>query len=375
MRKKLFATAAFVLAAATGLTACGSSGNNTSSASGTSGGNTSATAAASGGASAGTSASQGSGGSSNADTSKMKFVNVVKLSASAWFSNMENGVKKFGQESGVQVSQTGPAQATAEGQVSIIQNLIPQKPTAIGIDPNSQDAVEGVLARARAAGIFVFAQEAPQLKNADIDLEAFSNAKYGQEMMDTVGQCMGGNGQYVTFVGHLTAASHMAWAAAELAEAKAKFPGITRATDPVVANEDSNVAYQKTKELLAKYPNLKGFIGSAATDIPGIAKAVKEAGLSGKVCIAGTSVPSLTKDYVNDGTIQAVYLWDSALTAQAVMNAALMMIQGKKVGVGTDLGVAGYNSIQKCEGTASDHCYQGDAILKLTKDNIGQYNF
>ncbi len=310
------------------------------------------------------------------DTSKMTFVNVVKLTSSAWFQNMDRGLVAFSKETGVKTTQTGPAQATAEGQVSIIQNLIPQKPTAIGVDPNSEQALEGVLGRAQKAGIFVFSQEAPQLKNTDLDLEAFSNAKYGTEMMDALASCMGGKGQYVTYVGHLTAASHMAWAAAELAEAKAKYPDITRVTGPVVAQENSEVAYQKTKELLVKYPHLKGFLGSAATDIPGVAKAVTELGLSGKVCIVGTSVPSLTKNYVDAGTIQDVFLWDAALTAHAVMNGALMMIEGKKVGPGTNLGVPGYTEIQKCEGNgASSRCFEGDAILKLTKDNIGKYNF
>lgn len=353
MRRRLIGAVSLAVIASTTLAACGGSGGSNEAGNG--GGNGSS--------------------SGSADPSSMDFVNVVKLTSSAWFSNMERGVKKFAQDTGVNASQTGPSQATAEGQVSIIQNLIPKQPTAIGVDPNSQEALEGVLARAQQAGIYVFAQEAPQLEHADLDLEAFSNAKYGKEMMDTVGQCMGGSGKYVTFVGHLTAASHMAWAQAELDEAKAKFPGITRVTGPVVANEDSNVAYQKTKELLAKYPDLKGFIGSAATDVPGIAKAVKELGLSGKVCIAGTSVPSLSKQYVMDGTVQAVFLWDASLTAQAVMNGALMDIQGKKVGAGTDLGVDGYHNIQKCEGDATDHCYQGDAILKLTKENIGNYNF
>ncbi|MGH7120729.1 MAG: autoinducer 2 ABC transporter substrate-binding protein [Acetobacteraceae bacterium] len=306
----------------------------------------------------------------------MRFVNVVKLTSSAWFTNMYRGEVAFSKATGVKVSQTGPAQATAEGQVSIIQNLIPQKPTAIGVDPNSEQALEGVLGRAQKAGIFVFSQEAPQLKNTDLDLEAFSNATYGREMMDTLAKCMGDKGQYVTFVGHLTAASHMAWAQGELAEAKAKFPDITRVTGPVVAEENSEVAYEKTKELLAKYPHLKGFLGSAATDIPGIARAVTEAGLSGKVCIVGTSIPSLTKTYVDAGTIQAVFLWDSSLTAHAVMNGALMMIQGKKVGPGTDLGVPGYTDIENCTGKGSSpRCFEGNAILKLTKKNIGEYHF
>jgi simple sugar transport system substrate-binding protein len=314
--------------------------------------------------------------SEKVDASKMSFVNVIKVTANAWFQNMDHGVVAFGKATGINATQTGPAQATAEGQVSIVQNLIPQKPTAIGVDPNSQQALEGVLGQAQKAGIFVFSQEAPQLKNTNLDLEAFSNANYGREMMDALGSCMGGKGQYVTFVGHLTAASHMAWAQAELDEAKAKFPGVSRVTGPVVANEDSEVAYEKTKELLSRYPNLKGFLGSASTDIPGIARAVTELGLGGKVCIAGTSVPSLTKTYVDAGTIQDVFLWDSALTAQAVMNGSLMMIEGKKVGVGTDLGVPGYNDIKQCEGDGvTPQCFQGDAILKLTKDNIAKYNF
>lgn len=310
------------------------------------------------------------------DTSKMWFVNVVKLTSSAWFQNMDRGLVAFTKDTGIKATQTGPAQATAEGQVSIIDNLIPQKPTAIGVDPNSQQALEGVLGRAQKAGIFVFSQEAPQLKNTDLDLEAFSNTTYGTEMMDALAKCMGDKGQYVTFVGHLTAASHMAWAAAELAEAKAKYPDITRVTSPVVAEENSEVAYQKTKELLIKYPHLKGFLGSAATDIPGVAKAITEVGLAGKVCIVGTSVPSLTKRYVDAGTIQDVFLWNSALTAHAVMNGAVMMLEDKKVGVGTDLGVPGYTDIQKCDlKGASSRCFEGNAILKLTKENIGNYHF
>lgn len=324
--------------------------------------------------SSGGSGSSGGGGG-NGSNSNVKFVNVVKLQSAAWFQNMDRGVKAFAKKTGVNATQTGPAQATAEGQVQIIQNLIPQKPTAIGVDPNDQSSLEGILGQAQKSHIIVFSQEAPQLQHTDFDLEAFSNQKYGTEMMDSLAKCMGDSGQYVTFVGHLTAASHMAWAAAELAEAKSKYPKITRVTGPVVANEDSGVAYSKTKELLAKYPNIKGFLGSASSDIPGIAKAVKEAGLSGKVCIVGTSVPSLTKQYVMDGTINTVYLWDASLTAEAVMNGTLMLVHGKKITTGTNLHVPGYTNIKPCGAGTTKQCFEGDAILALTKKNIGQYNF
>lgn len=315
------------------------------------------------------------GHGSGEPASSMNFYNVIKVSGNPWFENMDRGLVKFAAQTGVHVYQEGPPQATAEGQVSLIQDLIPKKPTVIGVDPNSEQAIEGVFGRAKAAGIITVSQEAPNLANSDFDLEAFNNATYGAEMMDTLAQCMGGKGQYVSFVGNLTAASHMAWAAAELAEAKAKYPGITRVTSPVVTQEESSVAYQETKQLLATYPHLKGFLGSATTDVPGVAEAVTQAGLAGKVCIVGTSEPVLSKTYVDNGTIYAVYAWNAALTGQATMNAALMLAKGKKVGTGTNLGVPGYTDIKPCGPGTSPHCYMGNAILKLTKSNIGNYDF
>lgn len=319
----------------------------------------------------------GSGGGSagTLSPSQMHFVNVVKLTGVGWFDRMATGVKTFAQQSGVRTDSTGPAQATAEGQVSIIQSYIPQKPTVVGVVPNNQQALEGVLGQAQSSGIIVVSQEASQLQHTNFDLEAFSNQSYGISMMDNLAQCMGSQGQYAAFVGHLTAQSHMEWVQAALDQAKAKYPGITRVTDPVESLEDTNVAYQKTKELLAKYPNIRGFEGSAGTDVVGIARAVTELGLAGKVCIVGTSLPSLTKDYIQSGTIYKILLWDPALAGQATMNAGLMLAQGKTVGTGTDLGVPGYNNIQPCGGDTTSHCFRGDAELQIGKDNLSQYNF
>lgn len=324
------------------------------------------------------SSTTGSGSSSGGKSvapSSLHFLNVVKLTSSTWFSRMGTGVKKFSQQTGIDVRETGPAQATAEGQVSIIQTAIPQKPDVIGVVPNDPASLEGVLGRAQKAGIVVVSEEASQMKNTDFDLEAFSNNDYGATMMDSLATCMGHKGQYAAFVGHLTAASHMEWVASALQRAKSRYPAIKRVTGPVVANEDANVAYQKTKELLAKYPNLKGFEGSAATDVVGIAKAVTELGLAHKVCIVGTSVPSLVKQDLKNGTIYKIFLWDPGLAGDATMHAAQMLAEHKKVGPGTDLKVPGYTSIQPCGGQASSHCYRGNAELQVDKSNLTKYNF
>ncbi|BCL80868.1 autoinducer 2 ABC transporter substrate-binding protein [Ktedonobacteria bacterium brp13] len=317
----------------------------------------------------------GSSTGNSSSPTQMHFVNIVKLTGVAWFNRMDVGLQTFSKQSGIKADQVGPTQATAEGQIALVQELIPQKPTVIGIDPNNQQAVEGVLGQAKSAGIIVVSQEAPYLNNTNFDLEAFSNASYGSSMMDTLAQCMGGQGQYAFMVGSLTASSHMQWAQAAQSEAQQKYPGITRVTAPVESNEDANVAYQKTKALLAKYPNIKGFIGSAATDVIGIARAVTEMGLAGKVCIAGTSLPSLAGSYIKSGTIYKIFLWDPAMAGQATMNAAQLLAQGKQVKAGTNLHVPGYTNIQPCGNGMTSHCFVGNAELQIGKDNLSSYSF
>jgi simple sugar transport system substrate-binding protein len=274
------------------------------------------------------------------------------------------------------VSQNGPAQPTAEGQVSMITSLIPQHPTVIGVDPDDIGAAEGVLAQAQKAGIVVVSQEGATLQNTDFDLEAFNNATFGKNMMDSLATCMGGLGQYAAFVGSLTVAAHMEWVGSALAEAKAKYPGITRVgSGPFVSNESETSAYQETQQILAKYPHIKGLEGSASVDLPGIAKAVDAAGLAGKVCIVGTAEPVLAKQYIDNGTVYKGFVWDPALAGEATMYAGLMLAEHKTVGTGTNLHVPGYTDIQPCGAGTTEHCFEGNAELQLTKANIGQYNF
>lgn len=318
------------------------------------------------------------GGSSPSTTStaNFKFNNVVKLAGANWFNRMAVGLEEFSKETGIPVNQTGPAQPTAEGQLSMITNQIAQHPTVIGIVPNDVGASEGVLANARKSGIIVVSQEGATLQNTDFNLEAFDNATFGKDMMDSLAKCMGGSGQYASFVGGLTVSAHMTWVNAALAQAQANYPGITRVgSGPYVSNESEQTAYQATQQILAKYPNIKGFQGSASVDLPGIAKAVQAAGLSGKVCIVGTAEPVLAKQYLESGTVYAGFVWDPALSGKATMYAAKMLAEHKPITAGTDLHVPGYNNIQPCGAGTSPHCFLGAAELQLTKANISQYSF
>ncbi|RGE20750.1 autoinducer 2 ABC transporter substrate-binding protein [Leucobacter sp. wl10] len=320
-----------------------------------------------GGGSAGGSADGGSKGG------PLTMVTVVKITGVGWFDRMEVGVNEYAQDSGNDVRQEGADDASPEKQIQIIQDLIPQAPDAITVVPNSPEALETVLGQARDQGIVVVAHEAAGIKNADIDIEAFDNKSYGAQIMDNLGQCMGGEGKYVQFVGGLTAKTHMDWVGGAYDQQQTKFPDMQRVEDPVESKEDENVAYQRTKELLAKYPDLKGIQGSAGTDVAGAARAVQEAGLADQVCVMGTSIPSVAKKYLSDGSIDKIFFWDPAMAGKAQLKIAEMLVNGEEIKDGTDLGIEGYESLTALEGY--DNVFVGDAAVTVDKQNVDEYDF
>ncbi len=303
----------------------------------------------------------------------MTMVTVVKISGVGWFDRMEEGVNNFAETSGIDARQEGADDASPEKQIQIVQDLIPQAPTAITVVPNSPEGLENVLAQAREQGIIVVTHEASGIKNTDMDIEAFDNKAYGAQIMDNLAECMGGEGEYVSFVGGLTAKTHMDWVSGALEQQEAEYAGLTRVEDPIESKEDENVAYDRAKEVLAKHPNIKGFQGSAGTDVAGIARAVQEAGKQDDVCVMGTSIPSVASKYLEDGSIDKIFFWDPALAGEAQLKIAQLLADGEDVGDGTDLGIEGYNSLLRLEGF--DNVVVGDAAVVVDASNVGEYNF
>lgn len=350
MRKKVWLTALSSIVAVGMLAACGSTGGTT------------------------TEPNEGGEPADNGgDAAQGAYITVVKLQGVGWFDRMEVGVDNWGERMGLDSRQEGADDASPEKQVKIIQDLIAQSPAAITVVPNSPQALESVLEQAREKGIVVIAHEAAGIQNVDADIEAFDNFGYGAKIMENLAECMNEEGEYVAFVGGLTAKTHMDWVQGALDLQTAEYPNMTRVEDPIESKEDENVAYERTKEILAKYPNIKGFQGSAGTDVAGIARAVSEAGMTDQVCVMGTSIPSVGAKYLKDGSIDKIFFWDPALAGEAQLAAAHILVTGGNLEEGTDLGVEGYNSLTKL--TGFDNVWVGDAAIIVDASNVDDYDF
>ena len=312
---------------------------------------------------------------SDVDESEWEIVVVPKDATNPWFVRMDTGVKEYAAETGLNIYQRGTPEIDATLQSQLIQDLIAADVDAICVVPVDPTSLEPVLKQARDAGIIVIAHEGASLQNVDYDIEAFSNEQYGAFIMDNLAEAMGEEGVYTTMVAHVTNASHNEWADGGVAHQKSAYPNMTLLEEePRVESEDNgDVAYNKAKELFKKYPDLKGIMGTSSFDAPGIARAIKELGLEGKVFTSGTGMPADNAELLKSGAVQSLTLWDPALAGKAMCSMALKMLRGEEIVDGVDLGVDGYTDLKFKAG--SETVLEGQGWIVINAENVDSFGF
>ncbi|HEY3288560.1 MAG TPA: substrate-binding domain-containing protein [Anaerolineae bacterium] len=298
------------------------------------------------------------------------YVTVVKIAGINWFNRMEEGVKEWGKENNVTATQQGPEKADAALQIPILENLITQKVTALCVVPMDPDVLDPVFKKAMAAGIVVVTHEASNQKSMTWDIEAFDNTAYGAHLMDHLAKFTGEKGEYAVFVGSLGSKTHNEWVDGGIARQKEKYPNMKLVGDKQETKDDSQIAYQKMKELMKAFPNLAGVQTSASTDAAGVGQAIEEAGLTGKIKVVGTSLPSISGKFITSGSVNLISFWDPKLAGKAMNKIAMMTVKGEKVGAGIDLGYEGYSKL-----TAKGNVLFGAAWVDVTKENLDKYPF
>lgn len=305
-----------------------------------------------------------------------EIVVVPKDASNPWFVRMNTGVEEYAAAHPEDtIYQKGTAEIDATLQAQLIDDLVAQGVDAICVVPVDIKSIEPSLKAAREAGIVVIAHEGAALENVDYDIEAFNNELYGAFIMDNLAAAMGGEGLYTTMVADLTNGSHNEWADGGVKRATEAYPNMTLLeADPRVESHDNgDTAYNVAKELFKKYPDLKGIMGTSSFDAPGVARAIEELGLSGKVFTAGTGMPGDNAELLKSGAVQYLTLWDPALAGQAMVALAQKILAGEEIAAPLDLGVEGYTELQFKEG--SETVFEGQGWITITAENVDSFGF
>lgn len=358
MKKKLLSVL-LCIAVTAAMTGCGSSGQEPAA-------ETAAEAPAEEGAEA-PAQEESAGGES------YTIATVVKDMSDPWCLRHQVGVDEYAKETGHNCYVKGPSKTDSAEQIQVLENLVEQDIDALCVVPIDPEACKPVLSRAREKGIVVITHEAEGFDECDYDLEAFNNQEYGEAMMDELAKAMGEEGSYVTMVAFLSSTSHNQWMDAAVARQKEAYPNMQLIPEERIECEDNmDMAYNKTKEIIKKYPDIKGFIGASSYDPPGAAEAIDELGMTGSMFAVGTGVPSVSGPYLESGSNPCVLCWDPALSGKAMCELAVMILNGEgdKIQTGLDLGIEGYNSVN-VNGTD----ISGSAVLIIDKENMADYQF
>lgn len=304
-----------------------------------------------------------------------EIVVIAKNAESQWGIRQEYGVNRYAEESGNIAYQKGPAKVDASSQLQLLEDVIAQGVDAICIVPVDVESVEPALKRAREDGIVVIVNEGTAVVNKDYSIDAFNNDDFGAYMMDFLAEQMGEEGTYTTMVGSLSNGSHNIWADAGVARQKEAYPNMQLLEgDPrVESSDDTEIAYEKMKELIKKYPDLKGIQGASSADLPGISKAVEELGLVGQIGISGLGTPNKCRQYLESGTLKGICTWDPAGAGYAMCALAQKVLEGAEIVDGLDLGLEGYHSLKFAEGSETN--LQGSDMLVITAETVGDYDF
>ena len=308
---------------------------------------------------------------------------VYKQSGNAYFQASVDGIQKAADELGFTFehdgpddgSNDGPDDGSSDGQIRIIENYIAQGVDALCVSANDPAALVDVLQEAMEEGIYVISWDAPvNAEGRTLDVEPASAQTIALTQLESLAKSINYEGQVAIVSAAATMPNQNLWIqyieeelAANEAYKNIEYIGT------VYGDDEYQKSFDETQALLNKYPDLKGIMGTSSFDAPGVARAIEELGLTGKVFTSGTGMPADNAELLKSGAVQSLTLWDPALAGQAMIALAEKLLAGEEITTPLDLGVEGYTALQFREG--SETVLEGEGWMVITAENVDSLGF
>jgi rhamnose transport system substrate-binding protein len=348
--------AAFAVASALAVAACGSTKSSTDKQSS---------------APAATSTAQASGGAIKAG---LKIAFLPKQINNPYFTVSDNGGKDAVGAVKGEFKRVGPSDASASSQVSYINTLITQKQNAIVISANDPNAVVPSLKKAMAQGIKVVTYDsdtAPDGRNLFIN-QANAEDLGRSEVQLLAKQIGAAGGQIAILSATPNATNQNTWIKFMKDELTKPEYSKLKLVKTAYGNDDDQKSFEETQGLLQAYPNLKGIISPTTVGIAAAARYLQSSKYKGKVKLTGLGTPNQLRKFVKDGTIDGFELWDPGKLGYLAGYAAAALASGQiagKEGDSFDAGTLGRKQVG-----ANGEILLGPPTV-FDKANIDQFNF
>jgi rhamnose transport system permease protein len=294
---------------------------------------------------------------------------MPKAKGDPYFISCRQGAEEAAKEVGAELLWDGPTDLDPAKQNELVEAWITRGVDVIAVSVENKEGISTVLRKAREKGIKVLTWDADAEKDArDFLINQATPQGIGETLTDEAARIMGGKGEFAIITASLSAANQNEWIKYINQRLAEKYPEIKLvAIQPSEGDRDK--AFAETQNVLKVYPNVKLIMGIAAPAVPGIAEAVKQSGRK-DVKVTGLSLPNMCKQYIKEGIIDSIVLWNTVdlgyltvYTANALSNGTFKKGDTKiQAGRLKDIDVVG------------DEVRLGKPFI-FNKDNIDQFNF
>ena len=301
---------------------------------------------------------------------KYRLYMMPKLLGITYYQAVKQGVDEAARElPDLEVTWAGPTQDQVERQIEMIEKIIPSRPDVIAVAANDPVAIVPVLKKARDAGIHVMSWDGDTgWREFFVNLVDFDD--FGSRVVEAVKEEIGPKGDIAIVTTSFTAPNQSSWIEAIKKTTYARYPGL-RIVDVRAAGESTEEAYRIAQDYLKTIPSLKAIVALGVPNVPGVARAVKEAGLAGKVTVVGNSTPNLMRPYLKDGTVRKVLLWNAPDHGYLTVYSAYRLLTGG-LAPGRDFKAGHLGSFTPRKDAVSMQVAL--PVMVFTKDNVDRFH-
>lgn len=293
---------------------------------------------------------------------------VTKLMGNSYYHAAEEGVKEAAKDLNIHVIFTGPPIDDAKLQIQVIEDLIARKVDAIAVSANDPFKLLPVLKKAREQNIKVITWDTDtDPVGRDFFVNMVDPQTLGRHLMDNLALSLNEKGKFAIITSSLTASTATDWIKWMKIQQKEFYPDM-KLTEIVASNDSYENAYRAAKYLMSKYPDLSGIIGVSAVAPPAAAEAVKEAGKSNSVKVAGLSLPDSMREYIKEGVTENITLWSPQRLGYLTVALAKNLLDGEFPRDRQEIPNVGNIRVK-------DNVVIMGVPIVFTKENIDQYDF
>ncbi len=303
-----------------------------------------------------------------------KIALVVKSLGNGFFDAAHQGAQEAAKElKDVEIIYTGPAKATAEGQIEVINTLIAQNVKAIVISANDPDALVPVLKKAMSRGIKVVSFDSSVRKDGrQMHLAPSSNALIGQKLVTMAQDAVGKTGEIAVLSATAQATNQNIWIG-EMKKVLAQpaYSGL-KLVSVVYGDDQTDKSYREAQGLFKSHPNLKAIVAPTTVGVAAAAKAVQDEKKVGQMFVTGLGLPSEMAGHVKSGAVKNFAIWNPIDLGYSSVHAAYAFVKGKakgQAGEKISLGRVGTVTLDKDNeaAMAEPFTYDGSNVEKFAK--------